>query len=127
MTFNFTQISEILNIFEEMKNIKMPFKLSLILAKNITALKTEYDFFLEREREFVVKYLETDEEGNFIQEQPNVFKIKDGLEKECQEARIALDNFTVNIDLRMIPMNLIENMEFTPQQLTTLEVLIEEE
>lgn len=127
MTLNFIQISELVNVFETLKNMKMPFKLSLILAKNIAMLEKEYEFYLEREREFALKYLQMDENGMFIQEQENVFKIKEGLERECQEARMELNKFESEVALRKIPVSLIENMEFTPNQLAVLEILIEEE
>ena len=127
MTLNFIQISELINVFETLKDMKMPFKLSLILAKNIAMLEKEYEFYVEREREFAFKYLQTDENGQFIQEQENVFKIKEGLEQECQEARMELNKFESEVALRKIPVSLIENMEFTPNQLAVLEVLIEEE
>lgn len=127
MTLNFNKISEMLMACEELKDTKMPFKLSLILAKNIAALRSEQEFYIEREREFATTYLDTDENGYFIQEKENVFKIKDGMELECQEARNELNKFESEINLRMIPMSLIENMEFTPSQLAALEILIEEE
>lgn len=127
MILNFIQISELINVFETLKDMKMPFKLSLILAKNISMLEKEYEFYLEREREFALKYLQMDENGMFIQEQENVFKIKEGLERECQEARMELNKFESEVELRRIPVSLIENMEFTPNQLAVLEILIEEE
>lgn len=127
MTLNFVQITELLNAHTELKETKMPFKLSLILAKNISALESEQNFFIEREREFAMKYLDTDENGQFIMQGENAFKIKDGMEQECMEARMELNNFESDVALRMIPVNLIENMEFTPKQLSALEMLIEEE
>lgn len=127
MTLNFIQISELINVFETLKDMKMPFKLSLILAKNIAMLEKEYEFYIERERDFAFKYLQTDENGQFIQEKENVFKIKDGLEQECKEARMELNKFESEVALRKIPVSLIENMEFTPNQLAVLEILIEEE
>lgn len=127
MTLNFTQISSLLDVCTDMQDQKMPFKLSLILAKNNALLKQETEFYVEREREFAQKYLETDENGQFVQTSENVFKIKEGLENECREARIALDGFTVDLDLRKIPLSLVEDMEFTPKQLEALELIIDEE
>ena len=127
MTLNFIQISELINVFETLKDMKMPFKLSLILAKNIAMLEKEYEFYIDRERDFALKYLQTDENGQFIQEKENVFKIKEGLEQECKEARMELNKFESEVALRKIPVSLIENMEFTPNQLAVLEILIEEE
>ena len=127
MTLNFIQISELINVLETLKDMKMPFKLSLIFAKNIAMLEKEYEFYIERERDFALKYLQTDENGQFIQEKENVFKIKEGLEQECKEARMELNKFESEVALRKIPVSLIENMEFTPNQLAVLEILIEEE
>ena len=128
MTLNFIQISNMLQACNELKNTKMPFKLSIILAKNISALEAEQNFFIEREREFALKYLEIDEETQqFKQISEGVFQIKEGLNDECMEARNELNNFTVDINLRKIPVSLVENMDFTPVQLSALEMLLEEE
>lgn len=128
MILNFTQVAEMYSACQELQEMKMPFKLSIILAKNIAALKTEYDFYVEREREFALKYLEIDEEtGNFKQLQEGVFKIKDGLEEECKDARIELNNFETEVNLRKIPVALLENLDFSPKTLMVLESLIEEE
>lgn len=129
MTLNFNQILEMLGACERLKEIPMPFKLSLILAKNISKLKVEQEFYIEREREFAMNYLEIDEETQqFKQISEGVFKIKDGKEDECREARNELNAFTTDVELRMIPMSLIENMDcFTPADLEALELLINEE
>ena len=127
MTLNFNQISNLLDCCTEMQDQKMPFKLSLILAKNNALLKQETEFYIEREREFATKYLEQDDNGQFVQTADNVFKIKDGMEDECRVARQDLDAFTVDLDLRKIPLSLVENVEFTPKQLEALELILDEE
>ena len=127
MTLNYVQISNLISVCDELKDTKMPFKLSLLLAKNSNMLKAEQQFFIEREREFATKYLQTDKHGQFVREGENIFKIKPGLEKECQEARNELNQFTTDVQLREIPLSLVENMEFTPNQLSVLESLIKEE
>lgn len=128
MTLNFNQISELISVMTELQDTKMPFKLSIMLAKNLNLLKKEEEFYIEQERQFAQKYLEFDtEKQEFVQTAQNVFKIKDNLEEECREAREALNNFTTDVELRKIPLAMIENMEFTPKQLTALEMIIEEE
>lgn len=127
MTLNFAQIMELLNVIEELRDTKMPFKLSMILAKNAKALETEKDFYVERERDFIKKYIEFDENGQLVQQAENVYKVRDGMEEECRQARADLDSFESELDLRKIPITLIENMEFTPKQLVALELIIEEE
>lgn len=128
MTLNFNQISELISVMTELQDTKMPFKISLMLAKNLNLLKKEEEFYIEQERQFAQKYLEFDaEKQEFVQTAPNVFKIKDGLEQECREAREALNDFTAEVELRMIPLSAVEAMEFTPKQLAALELIIAEE
>ena len=127
MELNFKQISDLLEVFADLQTKTLPFKLSLILAKDMNLLNKELEFYMEQEKKFAEKYLATDENGNFIQEQENVFKIKEGLVEECRAAREELNNFTTNVELRPLPMSALENLEFTPKQLTALEIIIDEE
>lgn len=127
MTLTFNQISELSQAITEMQEIKLPFKLSLILAKNAGALKKETEFYIEQERKFATDYLEQDENGQFVQTAENIFKIKEGMEEDCRKAREALDAFTIEVELRTIPINLLENLELTPRQVEALELILEEE
>ena len=127
MTLNYTQISSILAALKELQEMKMSFKLGLIIAKNTALLKKEEEFYIEREREFAQTYLDTDENGMFVTQGEGIYKIKDGMEEECRAARVALNEFECDVELRTIPMSLIENMEFTPAQLLALECIIEED
>ena len=93
----------------------MPFKVSLILSRNMTLLKKEEEFFIQQERDFATKFLVYDEEKQeFTQSAPNMFMIKEGMQEECRKAREELNNFTVDVELRKIPVSAIENMDFTP-------------
>lgn len=128
MKLNFNQIASLIEVFNELQSVKVPFKLGLILSKNMALLKKEEEFYIEREREFARTYLEVDEAtGEFVTQGEGIYKIKDGMEEECRTAREALNEFECEVELRMIPVALIENMEFTPAQLTALECVIEEE
>ena len=128
MVLNYSQLSSILESLKALKEEKMAFKLSLIVAKNIDMLEKEEAFYIKQEQEFAMKYLKRDEEtGEFIQSQPGMFEIVAELLEECQEARKELDNFTTEVELRNIPMSLIENMEFTPDQMKGLSLIIDEE
>lgn len=127
MTLNFNQINELNLTIQALQETKLPFKLSLILAKNSAILKQEIDFYVEQERAFAQKYLEIDENGQFVQTAENVFKIKEGMEEDCRNARVELDAFTSDIELRKIPVALVEDLELTPRQVEALSVIIEEE
>lgn len=127
MELNFNQINALSETLGELKDQSLPFKLSLIIAKDMGLLAKEIEFYIEQERKFANDYLQKDENGMFIQESEGVFKIIEGKEEECRAARVELDKFTTEVDLRKIPVSLIENLELTPKQVGALEVIIEEE
>lgn len=114
MKMTYYKMEELINAIQEIQNIKMPFKLSIMFAKNLANLKKEEEFYLEQERKFAKDYLVFKEDGTLDTVGPNTFKIQEGKEKECSEARKAIDNFEVDIELRQIPEKDIENLEFTP-------------
>ena len=127
MELNFNQINDIMTSLNELKDKQLPFKLSLIIAKDIATLQKEVDFFIEQERNFAFKFLQTNEDGTFVTETEGVFKIKEGMEEDCRKARAELDAFTDDVELRKIPMSAIENLEITPKQVAGLELIINEE
>lgn len=126
MTINFTTLQSLMAGLNELASKELPFKLSLIVAKNLSILSKELDFYVEQEREFAMKYLVM-ENGQFVQERENVFKIKEGLEDECRQARETLNNFESNVELRKLPVSLLESMNFNPKTLMELETIIDEE
>ncbi len=127
MDLTFNQINGLNEALNELKDMTLPFKLSLIIAKDIALLGKEIEFYIEQERKFAMDYLQCNEDGTFIQESEGVFKIIEGKEEECRTAREELDKFTTDIDLRTIPLSLIENLELTPKQVGALEHIIEED
>ena len=127
MDLNFTQISGLTEALGALKDKALPFKLSLIIAKDLALLDKETEFYIEQERKFAMDYLQRNEDGTFVQESEGVFKIIEGKEEECRTAREELDKFTTDIDLRTIPLSLVENLELTPKQVGALELIIEEE
>lgn len=127
MKITYSKMEELINAIQGIQDMKMPFKLSIIFAKNLANLKKEEEFYLEQERKFAQDYLVFNDDGTLATSGPNLFKIKEGKEKECAEARKAIDTFEVDIDLRQVDVADIENLEFTPAQLTALMDLIKEE
>jgi len=127
MELTFGQINSMTEVLTELQDKTLPFKLSLIIAKNLGLLQKETEFYIEQERKFAFDYLQQNEDGTFKQEGEGIFKIKEGMEDECRKAREELDKFTSNVELRKIPLSLIENMELTPKQVGALETIIEEE
>lgn len=127
MKITYSKMEELINAIQGIQDMKMPFKLSITFAKNLANLKKEEEFYLEQERKFAQDYLVFNDDGTLATAGPNIFKIKEGKEQECTEARKAIDTFEVDIDLRQVDAADIENLEFTPAQLTALMDLIKGE
>lgn len=128
MKLNFAKLSEAYSVVKEISEQKLPFRLSLLMSRNLAALQKEYDFYVEQERKFALEYLIINQEtGELEQMKPGVFRVQEGKHEECLKARQALDSFEAEFDIRKIPMSMLENLEFTPAQLLAIEFMIEED
>ena len=127
MKITSSKLEQLISGIQGIQNEKMSFRLSMIFAKNLANLKKEEEFYFEQERKFAQDYLVFNDDGTLATTGQNMFKVKEGKEKECAEARKAIDTFEVDVDLRKVPVADIEGLEFTPAQLTDLMDLIEEE
>ena len=127
MKITYSKMEQLISGIQGIQNEKMSFRLSMIFAKNLANLKKEEEFYLEQARKFAQDYLVFNDDGTLATTGQNMFKVKEGKEKECAEARKAIDTFEVDVDLRKVPVADIEGLEFTPAQLTDLMDLIEEE
>ena len=127
MKITYSKMEQLINGIQGIQNEKMSFRLGMIFAKNLANLKKEEEFYFEQERKFAQDYLVFNDDGTLAATGQNMFKVKEGKEKECAEARKAIDTFEVDVDLRKVPVADIEGLEFTPAQLTDLMDLIEEE
>jgi hypothetical protein len=109
------QAHEAYIMLQELAEIKLPFKASLIISRNLKVLQKESEFYVEQEQNFVKTYLEFDQEtGMLIQSEPGAFKIQEGKAEECYKARQELDAFEVDVDIKKIPCRILENIELTP-------------
>ena len=128
MQLTFMQISDAYDVLKELSTQKLPFRLSFLISRNLAALKDEYEFYLDQEQKFISEYLVINyEKGELEQIKPGVFKIQEGKENDCVKAREDLDNFKADLDIRKIPISLLETINFSPAQLLAIDFMIEEE
>lgn len=128
MTLNNAQVTALLEALKEMQEMKLPFRISMMFAKNIKALEAENEFYISQEREFAQKYLEIDENTQqFVETAPGVFKIKEGMIEDCRAAREALDAFTCDVTLKTLKVEDLEKYDITPKQAAALEIIIEDD
>ena len=116
------------NAIKDLSERKLPFRLSLLVSRNLVTLQKEYDFYMEQERKFAWEYLVIDKDTmQVVQSAPGIFKIQEGKEEECLKSRQELDNFEFEVEIRKLPALLLEPFDFTPAQLAAIDFMIEEE
>lgn len=126
MKLNLVKVADAVEALEKLKDEKIPFRASMILARNLNTLKKTRDFLVEQEQRFALEYLEVDEEtGRLIQTEPGVFKIKEGKVEECSEARKALDEYEEEVEIKMIKASELEKIDFAPADLAAIEFMID--
>jgi hypothetical protein len=54
------QMIDAYNTIKDLSEQKLPFKLSLLVSRNLSALQKEYEFYIEQEKKFVFEYLVID-------------------------------------------------------------------
>ena len=76
MELNFQQMNDLIEVFTDLQTKSLPFKLSLIIAKDMNLLNKEVEFYIEQEKAFAEKYLAKDENGNYIKSVKTYLKLK---------------------------------------------------
>ena len=123
MKLTCVQMINAYNAIKDLSEQKLPFRLSLLVSRNLVTLQKEYDFYMEQERKFALEYLVIDKDTmQIVQSAPGIFKIQKGKEEECLKSRQELD-----VEIRKLPVLLLEPFDFTPAQLAAIDFMIEEE
>lgn len=127
MEINYIQVNQLIEALNSIKDMKMPFKLGLCLARNLKILQEEQELYYEQERKFAQEYLVFDENGQ-LQQAEGGFRIQPGKEKACAEARKELDSLVLNTDkITKIKSSELESLDLTLAQVEALLPLIDEE
>lgn len=121
-------INDLLNSVETLQKIAQKdfkAKLAWSIARLLKSAETEIQSFNETRMNLIKKYGEKDENGELITDEKNNCKIKtedvDTFTDELNE----LINTEVEINANKIDFNLLENIDFTPSDMTALEPFIE--
>lgn len=104
--------------YEKIRGQKMPVILAYKLSKIYTKAKEDEEFYRNKLREILLKYGETDEDGNFIPtEDGQGVKIKVESQEECIAAVNELQEIESEIDFKPIDINDFANMDLAPSDL----------
>ena len=118
MTIKLTEAVALMEFANSLKEKKMPIKIAFKFNNLILIVRGHHDFYIEKLNEIIQEYGEKDKEDNLIMTEDKMgYKIKKGLENECQEKINELSDLEVDIP---------DNINFTLDELSDLEVNLQE-
>lgn len=98
-------------------------KQSFMISRVLRALNTETESFNKTREEVLRKYAETDEAGEIIVSDGNV-KIRDGEMESFQSEINELLYAELDVDVKPIPVDWLDDVKLTPQEMIVLEPFI---
>ena len=98
-------------------------KQSFMISRVLRALNTETESFNKTREEVLKKYAETDDAGEMIISEGNV-KIRDGEMEAFQKEINELLYAELDIDVKPIPVDWLDDVKLTPQEMIALEPFI---
>lgn len=101
-------------------------KQSFMISRVLRALNAETEAFNKTREETLKKYAELDEAGEMIVTDGNV-KIRDGEMENFQTEINELLYAELDVDVKPIPIDWLDDVKLTPQEMLVLEPFIEME
>ena len=121
-------INDLLNSVETLQKIAQKdfkAKLAWSIARLLKSAETEIQSFNETRMNLIKKYGEKDENGELVTDEKGNCKIMTENVNTFTEELNELINTEVEINANKINFNLLENIDFTPSDMTALEPFIE--
>ena len=121
-------INDLLNSVETLQKIAQKdfkAKLAWSIARLLKSAETEIQSFNETRMNLIKKYGEKDENGELVTDEKGNCKIMTENVDTFTEELNELINTEVEINANKIDFNLLENIDFTPSDMTALEPFIE--
>lgn len=100
-------------------------KLAWSIARLLKAAEVEMQGFNEARMTLIKKYGEKDENGELITDDSGNCKIQNETLQEFTDELSELISSEVEINANKIPINLLEDVDFTPGEMAVLEPFIE--
>lgn len=120
------EILEIANLYESIKNVKMPLKTTYKFTKLIKQAEEEITFYQTKFQEIIENY-GAKENGQFrLTADGSSIAIIPGKELECGEKISELRNIEVNIDNIKFSIEELGNLDISISELSCLMSLIED-
>ena len=121
------KLSTIINgiaVLQKISNSPIRGRTAYKVGKLLKRIEEEFDLFNDSRKKLIEQYAITDEYGNPITEDDTYKIIPDKINEFNAEVGGLLDT-VVKIDLDPIPIEEIENIEFTPNEIILIDDFIE--
>ena len=125
MKININELVQIGNLCEKFSNRVVSARLAYKLAKLSKAISEDINFYQEKYIEYLDKFGERDDNGDFISNGGNI-KIISGLEQECKEKFNELNSIEVEIPNIKFSLEELEQLNMTMKDILILDPFIEE-
>ena len=120
-----SQIIELSSIISKIISKDMPFSLAYKFAKLSKIISSNTEFYDQKMRELLEKYLQKDENGNYIEQEGGWLLIPE-TKGEFYEKLNELKNIEISDEVPKFNSIELDSISITPQDLIVLMPLIEE-
>ena len=121
-----TEILNVVPVLQEMSNKSFPGATSFKIARLIKACEIELQTFEESRRKIIEEYGEKDEKGELKIFDNQQIKVKEEYREKCAVSLNELLNTEIELNVSKIPVNSLEQIDITPNELIKMEAFIEE-
>lgn len=124
MTVSIYDIISASSIFTKILKHEFTGKQSFMISRVLRALNTETESFNKTREEVLKKYAELDDMGEMIVENSSV-KIREGEMEAFQNEINELLYADLEVDIKPIPIEWLDNVKLTPQETLILEPFVQ--
>lgn len=127
MKMRMMQLSDFMNFFNQIKDVKTPIRLAYKLNKLSTQVASELDFYQKKFAEIIYEFGKRDADGNFVYSADGLsIEIADGKQTECQKRVEELQNLEVDLPDVHFSLDELEVFNLSLSEMDCLMPFIEE-
>ena len=129
MKMTLIEVSNKLNLLSTLASLKLPYKLSYAIAKNVATFQTEVEIIEKERKKLIEDYAVKDDKGEPVIED-NQYKIKEGKMAEFNAEFTYYMQTEVDIEVFTIPETVLDSEDsrfdvLTVAQIIALDFMIE--
>ncbi len=126
MKLTYLTLSNASAALNEIVSQQMNYRTSLKISKNIKAVQAALTDYQEEMSKLMSKYVEKDENGNFVQteDNPGFYKLVPETVEDFNRDRDELNHFEVETEIYKISPEEMEQIKISPSAIVSMEFMI---